>query len=373
MSRVNLKMLKRIACMLMIAALMLPLTVSGHAAGDDVLYFGALEQTVAQNVKTTVVEKGEFYITGAIQASLDFTSSQWVFNDISEGTVHFQQFLVSQGDIVKKGDPIAEISVSADEIEKEEVELNLEAAKRNLEEYTADTMALIKQYKAASQQGSERDRRLAELSYERLMNTFKTEVEKRENRIDEYSIRLDEIENLENTKYIKATTDGIIGFTNRFRKGEVITNWTFLCVINDPSQVRVVVEGGSDLLRYNMPVKIVRSGGNSKTVELTGRVLTLKSSASSVNLMAKDDIIEIYGDTSDLRPGDEVSVKFDKVYVPDALMVTKSAVKSDKKGSFVNVFIDGFSSKRYVVVGGADGMRSWIVSGVEEGDIIILE
>jgi len=275
--------------------------------------------------------------------------------------------------MIKKGDPIAEINVVVDEIEKEEVELNLEAARKNLEDYIADTKILLNQYKSAAKTGTERDRRLAELSYERLEKTFKEEVEKREDKIDGYTLRLDEIESLENTKYIKAPTDGVVGYMGRFRKGEVLNGWSFLCVINDPSKVRVVVEGGSDLLRYNMPVKIVQAGRNNRNIELTGRVLTMKSTAASVNLMARDDIIEIYGDTSQLRPGDEVSLKFDKVYVPDALTVTKSAIKTDKKGSYVNVFINGFSSKRYVVVGGADGIRSWIVSGVEEGDIIILD
>ena len=372
MSRVKSGLVKKVACAFVITALAMPMTVSGHAASDENLYFGALEESLAQNVKTTVVEKGEFYITGAVQATLDFTSNQWVTSSIREGTVHFQEFLVGQGDIVKKGDPIAEISVTIDEIEKEEVELNLEAAKKNLEEYISDTRILLDQYKATSQQGSERDRRLATLSYEKLLKSFKAELEKREEKIDSYTLRLDEIENLSNTKYIKAPTDGIIGYMGRLRRGEVLTGWSFLCVINDPSKVRVVVEGGSELLRYNMPVKVVQSSGN-RTVELTGRVLTLKNTSISVNLMANNDIIEVYGDTSTLMPGREVSVKFDKIYVPDALMVSKNAIKSDKKGSYVDVFINGFSSKRYVVVGGSSADKSWIVSGVNEGDIIILK
>ena len=67
------------------------------------------------------------------------------------------------------------------------------------------------------------------------------------------------------------------------------------------------------------------------------------------------------------------SVKFDKIYVEDALVVPKNALKSDKKGQYLNVYINGFSSKRYVVVGGADSMNYWIVFGVEEGDTIIPE
>ncbi|MBR4781644.1 MAG: efflux RND transporter periplasmic adaptor subunit [Lachnospiraceae bacterium] len=372
MSRAKGTFVKRAACLLVVAALAIPFGVRGNAADSDTLYFGALEEKVAQNVKTATVTKSEFYVTGAVQASLEFSSNQYVVCDVTEGVVHFQEMLVSQGDTVKKGDPIASIYVTVDEIEKEEVQRNLDAAKNNLEDYKADTKLLLEQYKKSLNQGSDRDRRLAQISYDRLRESYKAELEKRESRIDEYVIRLAEIESLENTKTVNAPTDGVIGFTNRIRKGEVLNRWSFLCSISDPGNVRVVVEGGSDLLRYNMPVKIVQSTGN-RNVELTGRVVTMKSTASSVNLMARNDIIEIYGDTSQLMPGADVSVKFDKIYVEDALIVPKNALKSDKKGQYLNVYINGFSSKRYVVVGGADSMNYWIVFGVDEGDTIILE
>ena len=366
------KWVKKALCLFLVFAFMLMPSVGSHADGEDVLYFGALDESIAQNVKTASVEKGEFYVTGAVQASLEFPSQQMVFCDIREGTVRFKEFMVGQGDTVKKGDPIARISVTVDEIEKEEVELNLNAAKNNLEEYILDTRLLLNQYKVASQTGTEKERKLAQLSYDRLEATFKSEVEKRETRIDEYTLRLDRIEELASTEFIYSPTDGVIGYMNRFRNNDVISYWPPLCVINDPTKVRVVVEGGSDLLRYNMPVKVVQTV-NGKSVELTGRVITLKSAASSVNLMAQSDIVEVYGDTTKLRPGSEVSVRFDKIYVDDALMVPRTAVKSDKKGNYVNVYVNGFSSKRYVVIGGADGTRNWVVSGVEEGDVLILD
>ena len=372
MSKTKSTLLKRAACLLACLSLCLPLTVNGKAADSDTLYFGALEEKVAQNVNTAIVTKGSFYVSGAVQASLNFNSNQYVGCDITEGTVHFQELLVGQGDTVKKGDPIALISVTVDEIEREEVQMNLDAARKNLEEYKADTKILLDQYKKALNQGTDRDRRLAQISYDKLRKSYKDEVDKRESRIDEYVIRLEEIENLEKTQYIKAPTDGVIGYTNRIRKGEVLSRWSFLCTISDPSNISVVVEGGSDLLRYNMPVKVVQSTGN-RTVELTGRVVTLKSTASSVNLMARDDIIEVYGDTSNLFPGADVNIRFDKIYVEDALLVPKAAVKSDKKGNYLNVYVNGFTSKRYVVVGGADSMNSWIVFGVDEGDTIILD
>ena len=371
MLRVKSSAFKKIICLLLIAAVAF-IPYIDSSADDEDLYLGALEESIASNVKTATVERGEFIITGAVPASLSYSSNRGVFSEIYQGTVHFLEFLVRQGDVVKKGDPIAKIRVDIDEIEKEEVELNLDAAQKNLEEYISDTRMLLNQYKLAASEGSEHDRRLAQLSYDRLEASFKAELEKREAQIDEYTLRLDEIEELASREYVYAPSDGVIGFTSGLRKNDVITAWSFLCVLNDPSQVKIIVEGGSELLRYNMPVKVVQSSGN-KSIELTGRVVTMKSPAYSVNLMAQDDVIEVYGDTSQLSPGRDVSIRFDKIYMPDALMIPRTAVKTDKKGSYVNVYVNGFSSKRYVVIGGADGLRNWIVSGVDEGDIIILD
>lgn len=372
MSRIKMSFARKALCAVIIFSVSLAVTVPGKADGGDTLYFGESEDTVAQNVQSTTVKRGEFYITGAVPGSIEYSGAQYVMGGISEGTVRYQQFLVGTGDTVKKGDPLVEVTVEVDEIEKEEVMLNLEAAERNLEDYVTDTRTLLDQYKEATTQGTEKDRRLAEISYDKLLKTFNSEVERRESIIDTYTMRLSEIEGIENTKYIKAPSDGIVGFTSRFRTGDVIGRWDFVCMLNDTSNIKVIVEGGSSLLRYNMPVKIVQTSGGNNVVELTGRVVTLKNTTVSVNLMATNDIIEVYGDASGLRPGD-VSIRFDKVYVPDALLLPSTAIKTDTKGSYVQVYKDGIVSKRYIYVGGADGKQCWIVSGVEEGDIIILE
>ena len=81
MSRAKGTFVKRAACLLVVAALAIPFGVRGNAADSDTLYFGALEEKVAQNVKTATVTKSEFYVTGAVQASLEFSSNQYVVCD----------------------------------------------------------------------------------------------------------------------------------------------------------------------------------------------------------------------------------------------------------------------------------------------------
>jgi len=375
MLRADKKVFKKLAYLLLVGAAVLPLSlnpVRSYAAGENELYFDALDEKQTVNISTTTVKKGVFFISGAVPATLDYPNNTVVFSDINEGTVYCTEILVGQGDTVKKGDPIVFVRVEVDAIEREEVEMNLSAAENNLNDYISDTKLLLDQYSKASKQGSISDMRMASLSYDRLLKEFKEEVDRREEVIEQYELRLAKMDELAETTVIKSPADGTIGYMNRMRKGEVIQRRGFLCVINDPSEVSVVVEGGSELLRYNMPVKVVQSNGSS-SVELTGRVLTMKTTANSVNLMANNDIIEVYGDTSKLQPDREVSIKFDKIYVEDAMLIAKSALKSDKSGNYVNILVNGTASKRYVVVGGTDGTKCWIVSGIGEDDIIITD
>ena len=124
MSRIKMSFARKALCAVIILTVSFAATVPGRADGGDTLYFGESEDTVAQNVKSTKVERGEFYISGAVPGTITYQGAQsYVFSDINEGTVHYQQFLVGTGDIVKKGDPIVEVTVDVDEIEKESEQL----------------------------------------------------------------------------------------------------------------------------------------------------------------------------------------------------------------------------------------------------------
>ena len=65
------KSFKKALCLLLVLLLAFIPSVNSRAEGDDVLCFGALDESITQNVNTAIVEKGEFYITGAVNASLD--------------------------------------------------------------------------------------------------------------------------------------------------------------------------------------------------------------------------------------------------------------------------------------------------------------
>lgn len=367
--------MKIMLCVMLSAVIALSSTMTGDVfaeeAGND-LYFGAMEEKIEQKLETTKVEQEEFFVTGAATGTVRYNNVSYVINEITEGKVRFQEFLVGTGNTVKKGDPVARISIELDNSEVELLKLNREIIEDDIDNYISDTGKLLEVYKDKAENGAgEEERKLGRLAYEKLNDEYQKKISEMEDRITETSTRIDMLEDIIGTEYIYAGMDGVIGNTNWLMRGSTIEPYTYICSIYDKSDITVVVEGGNDLLRYNMPVKLYQTNGGNQ-IELTGKVRTLKSTAISTNLTARDDIIEVYGDPTELQVNKDIVIRFDKVYVPDALTVLKTAVHTDNKGSYVNLLINGYSSKRYVVVGGTGAQKCWIASGVSEGDTVIL-
>ncbi|MCQ2496780.1 MAG: efflux RND transporter periplasmic adaptor subunit [Lachnospiraceae bacterium] len=373
MLRINrkIKTFLLLAMAFLLAVMMPSMGLSTYAdEAEKDLYFGEVETETQSKIETVKVTRDEFFVTGAANGEVRYNKSSAVFNMISEGTVRFQEYMVGTGTEVKKGDPIARITVELDASEIAQLQLELAIKEDDLDNYISDTKKLLDIYSRKAENSEDADEKLmARLAYDRLFDDYSKKVSSMEDEITSMVTRIELLTELLNTEYITANMDGVVSQTNWLRRGSSIGAWTYICSIIDKSDITVVVPGGSDLMRYNMPVKIYQTNGN-KEIVLTGRVKTLKTTAISTNLTAEDDIIEVYGDPSDLQVNKDVVVRFDRMYVPDALTLPKTAVKSDNKGSYVNLMINGFTSKRYVVVGGTGARTCWIASGVEEGDLV---
>ena len=74
-----------------------------------------------------------------------------------------------------------------------------------------------------------------------------------------------------------------------------------------------------------------------------------------------------------LNPRKGATLKVERVHMENALMVKKKAVYEDSHGSYVLMDIDGRKTRKYVVVGGSNDDDTWIISGVNEGDAVILK
>ncbi len=340
---------------------------------DNELYFEAIGQQYEDRVNTTVVRRGEFNAISSCKASIVYDDVAYVFNRIDSGTVTFEQYLVRNGSYVHTGDPIAEVKVSVENIEIEDLAIDIAAEEENLEKFIDANKALLKDYSNRMvNAASASERRTAELLYNRLSVKYEKERADREGYLGSLRNTLNAYEEMNEKQYIYATMDGTVSNINRYRKGDKISGYSYMCSIYNTENIRFRVYGGNEQLTYDMPV-VIAQGAGSNAITVAGRVSSSKSPILSPGLVGSDDYIEVVGDPTQLSIGDEVAIRFNAISTKDALMVNKQAVKSDSKGSYVYVFKNGMSVKRYIFTGGVNTTDYWVIDGLEEGDVVVVK
>lgn len=360
------------AVMLMITA------VPTTAAEDEELYLQALNGETAQietntNITTTKVTKGLFEINGTCRANLDFPNVYYVVNEINASKVTFLEYKVSNGSRVKKGDIIAAVNTSVEDVQTEELEVRIQTEEESLEQYIDTNKALLKEYQdKISGAASEAQRRTAQLLYDRLSVSYENERVAREENLEHLRNTYNSYFEQQGTQYILAPDNGVVSGLQRYRSGETINNYAYICAVYDTSSVSVRVNGGSELLYFNMPVTVAQGSGENM-VTCPGRVTSCKSTTLTANLIGSNDYVELLGDTSVFNVGEEVTLRFKTVHMEDVLLVPNKAVKTDTSGTYVFKYVNGLCIKRYILIGGNNPDVSWVVDGLDEGDVVVIK
>lgn len=340
---------------------------------DEDLYLAALSEDSEIVVNTYLVGKEDFCLTGATKAEIEYGGMQYVTGGTSAGKAKFVEYLVSAGQNVKKGDPIARISVTVDEYMITNATLTLKKLEDSLVSYRKSTEELLDEYyEIARTTSDDGEKQTAELLYERLLKTYNTEVSKREAEISKQLSVLVEYENQEGEQVIESPCSGVIGMTGRQKPGDNVGSSDLFAIVYDIGDFRIVVKGGSEYLRYNQEVRITQNQGN-ETIEIPGRVTTCKSSALSNGLVSNNDYIEITGDPSLLFVNKEVVIRSDYVLMEDVIVIPTEALGQDKTGYYVYLYENGMSIKRYISVAKTGTDVSWIAQGLNEGDLIVIK
>lgn len=362
----------RVPALILAITMMIASTPSIAAQDDEELYLDAVNHIVTRNITTAPVTKGTFIINGSCKAQITCTNVSYISNTISGNNITFSTFLVKNGQRVENGDPIVELNVSVDEVDIESLTLQLTTAEENLEQYIDVNNALLRDYeKRIENAATASERKTAQLLYDRLSVSFEEEKERRTAEIE--SLRNTYSNNTEKKgkEYIYAPMSGVVNGLNRFRKGDKIGNYTYFGAIYDTDSVHISVSGGNDQLAYNMPVSIVQGSGQT-LITVDGVVTSNKNATLAPNLIGRNDYIEILGDPAVLDLGSDVTLRFQTVTMENALMVPKKAVSNDSGGDYVYRYENGMSIKQYILTGGLNPESIWVVDGLSEGDLVVI-
>ena len=340
---------------------------------DEDLYFSALTEEIVEEVKTTEVYLGDFKVAASCRGEIVYDNVSYVMNTLEAGSVYYVKTLVSNGQWVKRGDPIMEVGTVVENADLEALQAEIDIAEQNLEEFMDVNKGLLDKYERLSiVSGNANERRTAQLLYERLLKTYQDEYDARVKEIESMTSQLILAENMSERLYITASIEGQVRDLNRFRNGETVRSYAYICTIYDTRNFKIRIPGAVSGLSYNMPVT-VSQGQTKGAVSIEGRVTTCRNSVLAPSLIGNTDIIELTGDKSLFEYGSDVTVSYRSIDMKNVPVVKKNAVYHDSKRDYVYVRANGNSLKRYIMTGGINNELVWIVSGLNAGDIVVIK
>ncbi|MCR5830102.1 MAG: hypothetical protein K6F93_07150 [Lachnospiraceae bacterium] len=343
----------------------------GETRYDD-LYVEALEVKNAEDFdKTETVRKGTFskYFTTIPQAG--YNDYSYLFNTIMVGEVKFLRYVAKLGDWLEIGDPVCEIEVKVDEIKVAELEDNIAKEEEMLGSYAFTCEELLDKYNRIYTAGGS-DAELAKLLYDRLKHSYEEELKKRRESIDAMQSEYDALVMAQKQTVLTSIAPGYVQYLERYTVGQNMEPYSFIGVIFRKDDGRISIDKGSDFLRFGLNVSLVQNDGQERR-EAEGTVRSSLDASLPASLIGEDNKI-VFGEAlKEFNPRKDIVLKVEYVHMENALMVKNKAVYNDSGADYVIMNVDGRRTRIYVVVGGANEEDTWIIRGLEEGDVVLIK
>jgi multidrug efflux pump subunit AcrA (membrane-fusion protein) len=295
--------------------------------------------------------------------STDFTGNGYLFysnrqsinNPIEWGTAYVKEINVKLNQRVAKGDPIATIWVTADDLAIRRKERAILRANEELNELIKD----------------------GEIKNEK-------QIKQKREYIADLNKQISEMKADAATTEIKAPFDGIITDLMDFEEGDILLSKQWIGNISSEDNCYVVVEDKAGQLTCGNTAEIGYKDANGNSVTTVGEVVTVSSWALSEQLKMEYTLIKVPSEdlekmANSNRGADgwwrraSFSVKANVRVVNDVVLVPKRAVTTVDSITYVTVEENGKQVLKSFVAGGSDATNYWVIEGLSEGTKICLE
>lgn len=285
----------------------------------------------------------------------------------------FQEILVRNGDFVKKGDVLAVFDLEADTVALREMELELtrtrEAFARGCqqrEESIAEAMT------DTLQEGLKIEQlKIEELQVEKLKIAYEQYVYQTQKSIANLEEKLEELREAVEVNTLTAPFDGVISWVISYSKGDKVTAGAKLISMYSPDEFYLKAADYVDQLNYNTEITLEAGSKNDRRTYV-GRVVSapdiLPDTISQKYLYVK---LEPAATLDKLVGSVEFSARTEEL--KDVLLVKKTAVSSEDGRNFVYLLEDDIVKKRYILTGIGNTEYTWILDGVDAGQMLILD
>ena len=350
----------------------------------EYLYHDALKGEVLNKEKKESVQKEYKVIVDKFKSGIaeigEIVYEDLEYEAIMADEAENVEFLVEEGDKVKKGDVLVTYDVVNNEIE--------------IAEFTRDVERMEKEY-SAGYDSKKAEINMAEHELKKLTDKTDIEIKKLElkklkNSLDKYTETRETVLNarkelnqrIEDNKasQVVADRDGYVIAINKkdgnyYKNDNVVT-------ISKKQKYHIEVEAHEDVtgLKYGSDVDIrVEGGMNGKDVTMKGKVI------AAPNILNADYTydparVEIIDEPEGVDWSKPIKVLYEGINIDDALLVPVDAVMTEKSngGTYIDeteyVYIskDGVIYKSYLNIIDKNNEYYRVCDGVSEGDTLVL-
>ena len=336
---------------------------------QDIIDLTQIENENELISETAQVERGSFIVEDRIIAHKYYPM---VYNlSFDQTGAKFLEFTVKTRDVVKKGDVLARFTTEKREAEYTQLSLDLQRAEEQFADGVREREAAIEAKRAAlNAAADEYEKEILSLTVQKLETELKQYKHRQQRSINQKGEALAKERERRTTDVLVSPVDGVVkDYAFKRVDDAVMPGETLITVVSGES-VLYLAENQTLSLRYNMPVRVKVEGQDD--VYLSGRVV------------AADDAIPRDERTGyaliELDPYDEKKYKVsdspfliaESTHVGDVLLVPNKAVEQEGDKWYVEKLTDGVLQKRYVEPAFNNGQNTWILSGVEEGETLVL-
>ncbi|MBQ8955072.1 MAG: hypothetical protein IJ048_13260 [Clostridia bacterium] len=329
------------------------------------------EKIVADEVKytTSTAEKGEFVKTVTMGAS-EYYPLIVTVNYKGDPAV-YAETLVKRGQEVRKGDPLLRVTVLYDAVQMAELELACQRAEEAFQEgVKARQEAVDALERALAAETDEYERRVCAQRLKKQKLALEQYIYQQEYALEDRRAQIDELNQRHEADMVYAPMDGVVTDLTYFKEGDRLYNGTTVCQVSSQDVMLLAVRDGR--LRYGMAVGI-ETGANKDKTYLTGRVVAASDCLDGV--VSDYALVEV-----DPEPSLEglkwraTKISADAARLEDVLMISRKAVTLNG-GNYVVTKLteDGVTQKRFINQGLMTVSDVWVVQGLEEGDVVIID
>lgn len=284
--------------------------------------------------------------------------------------IRLDHVYIKEGDLVKKGDLLADLEMDhlGEQIEDRTDNVNLLEIKISNENDRKE-LAISSQNKLKAMDGynSQIDK-----EYELELRGYDNSIHSLQDELYIEKKRLDQLTEEQFNRQIVAGMEGIVSYIANYQNGDLSDQETTFIKIYNPSTMVFVVDGKySDLFTLGQEYTVDVYGMEYKVIALSPEDLSPLGNPDEVSQKIYLKLIE---DNTSLQSGNQGKITFIINEMNDILYLPLAAVHKEDGNAYVYIEDEGgFKSMKQIEIGTSADKKVEIISGLDEGDKVILK